>query len=148
MAVMKIEAKYRKDLVKTTFSSFKARLEKVILRQLIYVGEQFIINVRNTKTYKDRTSNLRNSLSYVIIKDGVQIVGDLGSGIGSDKSLNIIHLVAADYPTGYLLIGVAGMEYAAAVEAKGFDVITGGAQIAENALRQAFDRLRTQINEL
>ena len=35
--------------------------------------------------------------------------------------------MALDYPKGMVLIGVAGMGYAAAVESRGYDVITGSA---------------------
>jgi len=40
---------------------------------------------------------------------------------------------------GLVLIGIAGMEYAAAVEAKGYDVITGSAptnEIMQNAFKK------------
>jgi len=51
--------------------------------------------------------------------------------MGRFNAMNVLDDIAAQYPTGMILVVVAGMEYAAAVESKGYDVITGSSREAE-----------------
>ena len=55
----------------------------------------------------------------------------IGKTEGKNQGQKTAEEVALQYPEGYVLIGVAGMKYAAYVEAKNFDVITGSAPEAE-----------------
>ena len=99
---------------------------------LRFTGEKFVNKARTLNTYKDRTGNLRSSIGYIIMLDGRVIdrnfvVSGRGSGgtKGTDQASKFASDVALGYPKGYVLIGVAGMNYAAYVEANGYDVITG-----------------------
>lgn len=66
--------------------------------------------------------------------------GKSGDGSqGSSKGRQLAEAIALSYPQGMVLIGVAGMQYAAAVEAKGFDVVTGACQSAEAWMRKAIN---------
>ncbi len=94
---------------------------------LIYKGEEFINKARMIDTYKDRTGNLRASIGYMVLKNGKPVKSSFKGGKGGKKAREVAKEIASDYPSGYVLIGVAGMNYAAAVESKGFDVITGSA---------------------
>lgn len=49
------------------------------------------------------------------------------------------------YPTGLIMVCVAGMDYAAAVESKGFDVISNSSTIAEQSFRKAMERISDSI---
>jgi hypothetical protein len=49
------------------------------------------------------------------------------------------------FPTGLVLIVVAGMSYAAAVESKGRDVLTGSSQIAVISLKKAMDAISKKV---
>ena len=107
--------------------------DQKIIEALQYIGENFVTKARNTGNYSNNTGNLRSSIGYVILKDG-QIVdsnfpGDKAGGVS--EGMKTAEDVAADYPQGFVLIGVAGMSYAAAVESRGFDVITGSAPEAK-----------------
>ncbi|MHA4844413.1 hypothetical protein ACX0G7_09625 [Flavitalea antarctica] len=114
----------------------------VILDQMKQVGEEFVRDARGTNTYKDRTRNLRGSIGYVILKNGKQIFGSFaGTDVGQNKAKKVIASMKNEFATGYALIGVAGMQYAAAVEAKGFDVITGSSIDAEASLNRAFKKI-------
>lgn len=120
--------------------------EEKVLQALQYEGEAFVtrakekqpkdIESRSPKdgSFNDRTANLRSSIGYVILKDGQEIdslfEGDKSEGISQGKKA--AQEVAAQHPDGYVLIGIAGMEYAAAVESKGFDVITGSAPTSKD----------------
>lgn len=111
-------------------------IENRTIQALQYAGEEFVNKARNIRTYVDDTGNLRSSIGYVILKDGqvidrnFKVQGDGEDGVKAawDK----IDELAGDFPNGYVLIGVAGMSYAAAVESRGYDVITGSAPNSED----------------
>lgn len=110
-----------------------------------------------TDTYKDRTNNLRSSIGYVLYNNGVKVTasfgksgqGDEGNGnTGVAQGENIADKVAEKYDSGYVVVLVAGMEYAAYVEARGFDVITGATMQFESELVRNLESIKnvTGIN--
>lgn len=68
-------------------------------------------------------------------------------GQGSLKGRQLAEAIALSYSKGMVVIGVAGMQYAAAVEAKGFDVVTGACQSAEAWMRKAIEETFKQAGE-
>ena len=117
------------------------RTRKAVLNAYNFAGEQFVIDARQNGDYIDRTGNLRSSIGYIVIIDGrVSSENFVHSGTGSDgefgvqQGLTYAEELAKDYPKGVVLICVAGMDYAAAVESKGLDVITGSTAALENKL--------------
>jgi len=122
----------------------KRRIEEALLSKLQSTGEQFITNARNNNTYKDHSGNLRSSIGYVILKNGEQVAITFpGTGEGSKIGEDVISKIAARYPVGFVLIVVAGMDYAAAVEALGFDVLTASGLKAESDLKKSLEKLRS-----
>nr|DAJ26547.1 MAG TPA: hypothetical protein [Caudoviricetes sp.]DAX17305.1 MAG TPA: hypothetical protein [Caudoviricetes sp.] len=132
------------DDVKRWFDHFQDRAEEKILKLLMAGGEKFVAIARKSGSYKDQTGNLRSSIGYVIAKDGEVIISNFKeSNKGSDKSTGKEkgHRVAEDislsFSGGYILVGVAGMDYAAAVEAKGYEVVTGANTQCNEYLKKA-----------
>ena len=62
------------------------------------------------------------------------------SSEGRSKGRSFAMEISTEYPKGFVLIGVAGMSYAAAVEANNFDVITGSEPEAD-LFKQIFDEI-------
>ena len=110
----------RRQLNRYLRNGVETELHRRVLRNLNALGMQCVTLVRSLDTYKDRTSNLRNSIGYLIQKDGVvidtffQAVG--GGTLGKDTGETYAKDVGKNYPNGYALIVVAGMEYAGYVE--------------------------------
>jgi hypothetical protein len=146
---IKIVPKFTRADIKAIMTDRKARIDAAILSALKRTGEQFVKNAREDGAYKDRTGNLRSSIGYVILKDGQQLFENfrvVGKGKeGPTAAQKVIEEAVAGFKTGYVLIGVAGMDYAAAVEAKGYDVLTASSTIAEQALTQAVVRIASKI---
>lgn len=100
-----------------------------IIQSFIRAGEEFVTNARGQMqdhamgTYKDVTTNLRNSIGYFVFHDG-ELVKE-NSNIVTNK-IAIQELVK---PKGFQLIGIAGMNYASHVESKGYNVISYQADI-------------------
>ena len=120
--------KFNIGSVKGRFVEFEKQVLSKQLQVLTYAGEQFVNIARNTRTYRDRTGNLRSSIGYVVGYEG-KVVKSNFSGTGKEikNAKNIANEVLQEYAKGYVLIGFAGMGYAASVESKGYDVITGSA---------------------
>lgn len=140
------------DMVEDFFDRFINRAEEQILKNLQRAGELFVKNARLYGSYKDQTGNLRSSIGYIIIKDGDVLsenfqLSDKGTDrhSGLKQGRKLIKEIAEMYPNGYVLIGVAGMEYAACVEAMGYNVVTGACIQCEEDLKRVskriFDRL-------
>ena len=122
--------------VNNRIDRFVLSIEKRIILTLAMVGEAFVNDARNTKTYHDQTGNLRSSIGYIIAKNGEIIQGNTqGTSEGQAQARNIATEVLRQNTKGFILIGVAGMEYAAAVEARGYDVITGSVPAAKSLLK-------------
>lgn len=128
------------------YGLFNEKADEKILTLLKATGETFVKYAREVHTYEDQTGNLRSSIGYVIVEDGATIFEDFKeSDKGTEKVKGIAkggqlaEAIALSYSKGIVLIGVAGMQYAAAVEAKGYDVVTGACQSAEAWMRKAIE---------
>lgn len=116
---------YKMASVAHYVNQFSLTWDKKVLKVLQKVGEDFVDRARSKSTYRDRTGNLRSSIGFTVYKDGYKIFSDYqGTSIGQTKAKNAT-FQAMHFPTGFVLIGVAGMEYAQYVEAKHYDVISG-----------------------
>ncbi|WP_316778414.1 hypothetical protein [Pedobacter antarcticus] len=126
------------------------RIETAIVSRLRYIGETFVNNARMNGEYTDQTGNLRSSIGYIVLKNGKVFHENFEkAGKGNDKGVS----TAKDYITqlklkfgkGYVLIVVAGMDYAAAVESKGKDVLTASSIIAKKELIAATRSFRKTL---
>ena len=160
---LSITPKFTTDELRQVIQSRMDRIEAAAISRLQFVGEKFVTNARNNGAYKDHTGNLRSSAGYVILKNGEQIFQNFqafpqvdpkaeGAGQGVQQAQKAADEVAAklkdSFPTGLILIGVAGMDYAAAVESKGYDVITSSSLTAKTDLETGLKELQSKIAQL
>lgn len=141
--------KFSRNDVAKAIAERKKRIEEAILLRLQRVGEQFVTNARVNADFTDRTGNLRSSMGYVILKNGIQLYENFeqraGGKEGEEVAKEVIASLKKKFPSGYVLIGVAGMDYAAAVESNGYDVISNSANIAVTSLKQAIKQLANKL---
>lgn len=148
---MPIRRKTSMDSIRRYIDTKLKQKEASIIRNLGRLGEMCVNAARDTDTYKDQTGNLRSSTGFVLIKDGVIITqsgfeskagkkgsGEKGSGVGESFAKE---LISSD-GTGYVLIVVAGMNYAAYVEASGRDVLTSAEQLAIKEMPKILRKLK------
>jgi hypothetical protein len=101
------------------------KLDRNVQDILSRQGDQAVIIARRDGDYTDRTRNLRNSIGYIVFKDGKQVtIGEFSSTKGGQVGLAKAEEIAAKFPSGYALVIVAGMQYAAAVESRDFEVLS------------------------
>ena len=117
--------------------------EEQIVLGLAFIGEEFVNKARVDGEYQDQTSNLRGSVAYDVVRNGVTLQSDYSGGGKGDNESKYFAVKAVNdviFENSLLsddmiwLIGVAGMEYAAAVESKGWDVITTSVP-SDNSIR-------------
>lgn len=125
------------DLLRWNLKFQRNATEKII-EALTYAGEYFVKLARENGAYNDITGNLRSSIEYVVIVDG-DVVSDDFQGVanGPDGVINARRLatkLAQVHSKGFVLIGMAGMDYAMKVEQiNGKDVIASS-QVKTNDL--------------
>lgn len=144
---MKVGPKFSMADVRKKLEGAKQKMENVIVLRFQRIGETFIANARSNDTYKDQTGNLRSSIGYVILKDGEQIFGTFPGSTeeGKARAAKTVEEAKAKAPRGFVLIVVAGMEYALYVEAMGYDVLTASGQIAANDLKKAVEQISKKL---
>lgn len=128
-------------------------INKAIAYNLCYVAEQVLNAARSAdssssaKPYKDQTGNLRSSTGYVVVQDG-RIIQESSFEVvkdGKDGTVNgkeFAEQLVREFPTGYALIVVAGMNYASYVTDKGYDVLDSAELLARKLVPQMLKRLK------
>ena len=134
------------------------RIEKAILTNLTRLGEECVNQARETNSYEDQTGNLRSSIGYVIVAHGkiiqqggfdkVSKSSQTATVEGAATGANFAKEIAAQYTTGYAVIVVAGMNYAAAVESRGLDVLSSAENYAKQRAPQVIASLKSKIDNL
>lgn len=111
-----------------------------VIRILRIVGEKCINEARTNGSYQDQTGNLRSSIGYVVLQDGKAIEkggfapterGKEKGKSGQKEGETFINKVISQYPKGFVLVVVAGMKYAAYVEARNYNVLSSAELLAE-----------------
>lgn len=130
------------------------RVNRLTLRALSYLGEKCVIEARDRspeESWIDRTGNLRSSIGYVIASEGEIIkysdftVVKNGSE-GPETGKTLAEEIARKYRSGYVLVVVAGMNYAEYVEAMDNKVVLASAELfARQQLPSMMQKLKSQI---
>lgn len=130
------------------FDIFIDRTEEKTFQLLSRAGEVFVKYARDHGGYRDQTGNLRSSIGYVIVCDNDVLTENFESSdkgtdrsTGLGKARQLASQVGSSHPTGWALICVAGMTYAATVEAMGKDVITCAVTATEEDLRKQIQKV-------
>lgn len=135
------------------------RREQAIIRNLEYVGEQCVNEAKRLPSppesmrrfkhqpnYIDDTGNLRSSIGYVIVKNG-KVVKLSGFAVvktgreGVRSGAAYARQLVRKFPRGIVLIVVAGMNYAAYVSAKGYNVLDSSELLAEQLVPNLMKQL-------
>lgn len=148
------------------------RMEEYILNELNYVGLEFVKNARSkvsseeykealgsmshakgmrraelgpdSPSFTDRTGALRSSIGYVILKNGKVMASDFDGDNSEGKGEGFHYAMSqSEANIGFVLMVVAGMQYAVYVEGYGYDVITGSSLLAEDELKNVFKKLES-----
>lgn len=112
-------------------------IDNSILEAFAYTGGYAVRGIRtgDMSKWNDQTGNLRSSVGYSVVRKGSVVIESgfdtvLGGAVGSNTGKRLIEQLAHEYSQyPYVLIIVAGMEYAVYVEAIENKVVLAGGQL-------------------
>lgn len=150
---MGIKANFTKNDIKKRLDAFVDMVEQKQIARLQRLGEMCLIEARMNKGYMMQTGALLSSTGYEIFVDGVAIHSqfDAASGAESEaaakgiKSGETIAEKVGKETKGVALVVVAGMNYAAYVEAKGYNVLASAEHLAERELPRMLEKLISSV---
>lgn len=153
---MGIKAQFTQEQLKRRFNAFLAMVKKKQIARMQRLGEMCLIEARNNKGYMMQTGALLSSTGYTIFVDGVALHSqfDAASGAESNAAQNGIKAGQAlaekvgKNTKGVALVVVAGMDYAAYVEAKGYNVLSSAEHLAQRELPRMLEELIQTINKV
>lgn len=150
---MGIEAKFNMNAIHKKLEAFKKEVDASIITTLGYLGEELTNYAKMNITFTPRSGNLQNSTGYVVVKNGKVVLvagfGDVSSDSdGEKKGTDLALKLAKETKTSsYALIIVAGMEYAASVEARGYNVILPAELLAKTEFPKVLKELMERVNK-
>lgn len=150
---MAIKPNFTKDDVRKRFDSFLNEIEKKQIARLQRLGEMCLVEARTNKGYMMQTGALLSSTGYEVFVDGVAIHSQFDAASGAEsnaaemgiKSGQSIAETIGKGTKGIALVVVAGMNYAAYVEAKGYNVLSSAEHLAERELPRMLEKLISNI---
>lgn len=150
---MAIKPNFTKDDVCKRFDAFLNEIEKKQIARLQRLGEMCLVEARTNKGYMMQTGALLSSTGYEVFVDGVAIHSQFDAASGAEsnaaetgiKSGQSIAETIGKGTKGIALVVVAGMNYAAYVEAKGYNVLSSAEHLAERELPRMLEKLISNI---
>lgn len=150
---MAIKPNFTKDDVRKRFDAFLNEIEKKQIARLQRLGEMCLVEARTNKGYMMQTGALLSSTGYEVFVDGVAIHSQFDAASGAEsnaaetgiKSGQSIAESIGKGTKGIALVVVAGMNYAAYVEAKGYNVLSSAEHLAERELPRLLEKLISNI---
>jgi hypothetical protein len=130
---------------------FSQRIENMLLYQLEYLVAELQNHAKLSAGYEDQTSNLKSSIGGVVLKDGnpISYKGFDGSPTGTSTGMDFINSLISEQGRGYVIILVAGMEYATYVENKhGLNVLKQSELKMLRELPKIMDSLKQKISRI
>lgn len=146
---MGIKPTFGNNVIRSKVAKFQENLEKATIFTLQYLGEELAKYAKEQHNYTDQTGNLTNSIGYAVVAKGkiVNYGGEIQPGEGAEQGLMVATKMAAELPQSFSLIIVAGMNYAAYVEAKGYNVILPAEIRARKDFPQAMSELKAKAQK-
>ena len=139
-------------LIAAQASAFQQRVERAAIFLMQYLGEELVKYAKDKHNYTDRTGNLTNSISYVVVRNKDIVFGPDQSPTGQEAALQAALKMIAKLPDCLALVIVAGMNYAAYVEAKSYNVILPAELKAKTdfpqAMKKLMDKAKAKANEM
>ena len=150
---MAIKPNFTKDDVRKRFDAFLNEIEKKQIARLQRLGEMCLVEARTNKGYMMQTGALLSSTGYEVFVDGVAIHSQFDAASGAEsnaaetgiKSGQSIAETIGKGTKGIAIVVVAGMNYAAYVEAKGYNVLSSAEHLAERELPRMLEKLISDI---
>lgn len=140
---MKIIRKFDlRRAVKKPLADFRKAIDQGLVESMQYMGEDLTTYAKNNVGFISRTGNLLSSIGYVLIHgDAILHSGGFTRSQTKGRGLRAAFRFFRKKPKSVSLVIVAGMEYAAFVEAKGYAVLIPAELRARRIFKKRLDIL-------
>ncbi len=159
---MGIEADFSISAFNRLMDAVPEIISEEIIRALCYLGEECVKRIRDrsaAESWIDQTGNLRSSIGYAVYQEGETKMESsfpaVGNGReGAAKGHKAVMELASEYAgSRFALVILAGMEYAAYVEAKQSKDVVASTELwarskAKGYIDNAIQRAEKKIAEL
>lgn len=157
---MAVKAEFKIEGLQQLQQKLKERrdaLKRVLDMKILQLAEEAVTHAKVNKGYKDRTANLKNSISFALFYDGELVTKKVGNineqeapegHQGVETILDEYAQSGVVRPQGYSLIIVAGMEYGAYVEHKGYNVLHLTKYFLRDEMRKILEETVEEIRNL
>lgn len=138
---MGIKANFTKNDIGRYLQKKLNAKRRALIDGLINIGEQAVNEARSNHRYENQTGNLQSSIGYCVLDNGKPVLEPSFNVVkngaqGAQEGREFLHSLISEHSSGLALIVVAGMEYAAYVEAKNLNVLDSAEQLAERELKR------------
>ena len=133
--------------IRDNLQRVQSRIESAIILALQIRGEEFVSDCRNQQTWQDQTGNLRSSIGYFIYKGSLLMFGDVQGSLEGQNAAESVARQISKKDGVFYLIGVAGMNYAADVESRGYNVISNQSIAAIDLLNGDLQQLKEKFSK-
>jgi len=150
---MAMKAKFSLPDLRAQFAEIENNIESAIINEVVGLGEELVNHARSVRTYMDQTGNLRSSIGYIvadrhgIVSDNFKATTPSGAS-GKAKAQTQAQNAVSGLNHGIKLVVVGGMEYAADVERRGYDVLASAEQKANIEVPKIIQRIKEDIASL
>ncbi len=146
------------EALKKRLMEKKQAVDNVLSMMLSELGEKAVTFSKDNKGYKDRTANLKNSISFAVFCDGKlinKVIGDIPEPDKVKGGQSQVDSILEEYaskdgvvaPKGYTIIVVAGMSYAKHVEDKGYNVLYLTRHYLHNCMKDICQMISDSLKE-
>lgn len=155
MAKVELQIKGREALQKR-LNENRQYVINTLNTRLAQLAEEAVTYSKNNKGYKDRTANLKNSISFALYLDGQLItsaVGKIPKEEEAEEGQEGVSAALNEYaqkegvvaPKGYSLVIVVGMNYGKYVEDKGYNVLHLTKYFLRDEMKKIFEEVAEMI---
>lgn len=158
MAKVELQIKGREAL-QQRLNEKREQIISFLNMRLMQLAEEAVTYSKENKGYKDRTANLKNSISFALYFDGELVTSKVGTIPKADKAeggQDAVNTALDAYaqqdgvvaPKGYSLVIVAGMNYGKYVEDKGYNVLYLTKYYLKSEMKKIFEEVIEMIKNV
>ena len=138
-----------KKEIQKYINGYAKRIESVLIREMEIVVAKLENHAKDNAGYNDITGNLKNSIGGIVLKDGIPIqYSGFGGGEGGSTGESFINSLISSYGSGFVIIIVAGMDYATYVEnVHQLNVLKKSELLLPSEMEKMFNRVEKALNK-
>lgn len=137
-----------KAFIQNYIKKYAIKIERALIREMEIIVAKLENHAKQSGGYQDQTGNLKGSIGGAVLKDGIPIEYSGFEGEGGEEGRNFINSLIDQHVGGYVILIVAGMEYASYVENyHQLNVLKKTELLLPSEMQKMFNRLERALNK-